>query len=68
MSPCRPELKLGEEIWRFLKNRFKNRRFNRTEDFSERLFNLVKGTTKETFKSITGNQHYLKAFVETLDI
>lgn len=62
IPPYNPELNPCEQIWQYIKNRFKNQRFQSIEKLKDWLHNMVNQMDKETIKSITGNHHYLKAF------
>ena len=68
IPPYNPELNPCEQIWQYMKNRFKNRRFQTIEDLTQWLHNMVNDMKKETIKSITGNHHYLNAFIKTFNI
>lgn len=67
IPPYNPELNPCEQIWQYMKNRFKNKRFDSMEDLKNWLHNTVKQMKKETIKSITGNHHYLNAFKTTFN-
>ncbi|MFD2731723.1 transposase [Pedobacter alpinus] len=62
IPPYNPELNPCEQVWQYIKNRFKNQRFETMESLKEWLNNIVKDMKEETIKSITGNHHYLTAF------
>ena len=62
IPPYNPELNPCEQIWQYIKNRFKNQRFETIEDLKKWLHNMVNEMDKQTIKSITGNHHYLDAF------
>jgi len=62
IPPYNPELNPCEQVWLYIKNRFKNQRFETMEKLKEWLHNMVNQMEKKTIKSITGNHHYLNAF------
>ena len=61
IPPYNPELNPCEQVWQYIKNRFKNKRFETMKDLREWLHNTVNQMQKHTIKSITGNHHYLNA-------
>lgn len=62
IPPYNPELNPCEQIWQYIKNRFKNQRFENIENLKTWLHNMVNEMDQQTIKSITGNHHYLNAF------
>ena len=68
IPPYNPELNPCEQVWQYIKNRFKNRRFQSMEELKEWLHLTVKNMSRETIKSITGNHNYLDAFMATFKI
>jgi transposase len=62
IPPYNPELNPCEQIWQYIKNRFKNQRFETMESLKEWLYNMTNEMTNETIKSITGNHHFLNVF------
>ena len=68
IPPYNPELNPCEQIWQYIKNRFKNQRFNTMKELKKWLHNMVNQMEEETIKSITGNHHYLNAFKATFNI
>jgi hypothetical protein len=62
IPPYNPELNPCEQVWQYIKNRFKNQRFESMESLRQWLGNMVCEMKPETIKSITGNHHYLSAF------
>lgn len=68
IPPYNPELNPCEQIWQYIKNRFKNRRFETMQDLKKWLHDMVCEMKAETIKSITANHHYLKAFIATFEI
>ena len=63
IPPYNPELNPCEQVWQYIKNRFKNRRFETMEELRTWLHEMVNKMEKQTIKSITGNHHYLNAFM-----
>ena len=57
-----PELNPCEQVWAYLKTRFKNKVFNTMEDLKEWLYESVKNLSEETILSITSNHHFLNEF------
>jgi len=57
-----PELNPCEQIWQYIKNRYKNQRFKTMENLKNWLHNMVCKMDKELIKSITSNHHYLNNF------
>lgn len=62
IPPYNPELNPCEQVWQYIKNRFKNQRFETMESLKIWLAKMVKEMNTTTIKSITGNHHYLNAF------
>lgn len=62
IPPYNPELNPCEQVWQYIKNRFKNQRFESMESLKKWLHKTVKKMSKNTIKSITSNHHYLNAF------
>ncbi len=62
IPPYNPELNPCEQVWQYIKNRFKNQRFETMHDLKEWLKQTVNHMQMQTIKSITGNHHYLNAF------
>ena len=67
IPPYAPELNPCEQVWQYIKNRYKNKRFETMEKLKDWLHNIVSQMSTETIKSITGNHHYVKAFNATLN-
>lgn len=57
-----PELNPCEQVWAYMKTRFKNKVFNTMEDLKKWLYESVLNMSKETILSITSNHHFLKEF------
>jgi len=62
IPPYNPELNPCEQVWQYIKNRFKNKRFETMQDLKSWLHDMVKNMEKETIKSITGNHNYIESF------
>ena len=62
LPPYSPELNPCEQVWQYIKNRYKNQLFTTMDSLREWLDNTVKEMTQETIKSITSNHHYYNAF------
>ncbi|MCF6180597.1 IS630 family transposase [Lutibacter sp.] len=62
IPPYAPELNPCEQVWQYIKNRYKNQRFETMENLTDWLHNMVNQMTPKTIKSITGNHHYINAF------
>lgn len=58
IPPYNPELNPCEQVWQY----FKNQRFESMKSLKEWLSETVCEMKPETFKSITGNHHFPKAF------
>ena len=54
-----PELNPCEQIWAYMKQRFKNKCFDNLEQIKQWLDKTVNSMSNQTIKSIVGNQHYL---------
>jgi len=57
-----PELNPCEQVWQYIKNRYKNQRFKTMENLKEWLHKMVRKMDNELIKSITSNHHYLNVF------
>ncbi|WP_144959846.1 IS630 family transposase [Gillisia sp. Hel_I_86] len=67
IPPYTPELNPCEQVWQYIKNRFKNQRFKSMQELKQWLHQIVKDMGKQTIKSITGNHHYVNAFITTFN-
>lgn len=67
IPPYSPELNPCEQVWQYIKNRYKNQRFSSMKELKEWLHQNVRTMKKETIKSITGNHHYANAFKTTFN-
>ena len=62
IPPYSPELNPCEQVWQYIKNRYKNQRFENMKLLKEWLHKTVKSMPEKLIKSITGNHHYLDNF------
>lgn len=60
-----PELNPAEQVWGYLKQRFKNQVFRGMEELLTWLHEAVRGLSAETIRQITSNHHYREAFSAT---
>ena len=67
IPPYSPELNPCEQIWQYIKARYKNQRFDSMEKLKQWLHKTVNEMSKETIKSITGNHHYKNSFIATFN-
>ena len=62
-----PELNPCEQVWAYLKTRFKNQAFNSMEQLKKWLYQQVESMSEKTIMSITSNHHYLNHFNATFN-
>lgn len=62
IPPYCPELNPCEQIWQYMKNRFKNQLFKDMIQLKQWLWDMSNSMSLSTIKSITGNHHYLISF------
>lgn len=62
IPPYSPELNPCEQVWQYIKQRFKNQVFTTIEALRDWLHKTVKSMSTETIKSICANPLYLSAF------
>jgi transposase len=62
IPPYCPELNPCEQIWQYIKNRYKNQRFKTMKNLKNWLHNMVCEMDNNLIKSITSNHHYLNIF------
>ena len=62
IPPYCPELNPCEQVWAWIKNRYKNQLFKTINQLKEWLYAIVNDMSPEVIKSIVGNHHYLHAF------
>lgn len=63
IPPYTPELNPCEQIWQYIKQRYKNRHFKSMEQLRQWLDQTVNKMDKEIIKKITANQNYKKQFL-----
>jgi transposase len=68
IPPYTPELNPCEQVWAYIKQRFKNQCFENLNKLKKWLYQMVNTMDKETVKSIVGNKHYLNSFNATFNI
>lgn len=61
IPPYSPELNPCEQVWAYIKSRYKNKVFADINLLKEWLHLIVKSMKLSTIKSIVSNHHYLKA-------
>ena len=66
IPPYSPELNPCEQIWQFMKTRFKNQTFENMKMLRKWLHNICNKMDAQLIKSITSNHHYLNAFNENI--
>ncbi len=59
IPPYSPELNPCEQIWQYIKTRYKNQLFKTMDALKNWLYETVNSMNPETIKSITSNHHYL---------
>jgi transposase len=62
IPPYSPELNPCEQVWQYIKNRYKNQRFDTMKNLKNWLHNMVCEMDNNIIKSITSNHHYLNIF------
>lgn len=65
IPPYAPELNPCEQVWQYIKKRYKNKRFDNMETLKKWLHDFVIQMNPSLIKSITSNYHYLNAFNAT---
>ncbi|MFS4418648.1 IS630 family transposase [Maribacter sp. 2307ULW6-5] len=63
IPPYSPELNPCEQIWQYIKQRFKNMLFDSMEELKQWLHDQVRSMGPELVKSITANKLYLENFI-----
>ena len=66
IPPYSPELNPCEQVWQYIKNRYKNQFFKTMTDLRKWLNITVNSMDEKTIKSITSNYHYLNAFNDAI--
>ncbi len=62
IPPYTPELNPCEQVWQYIKKRFKNEVYETLQDLKDWLKEFVQNMSQKTIKSIVSNHHYLNAF------
>ncbi|MDA8693112.1 IS630 family transposase [Saprospiraceae bacterium] len=65
IPPYCPELNPCEQIWAYIKQRFKNKTFDTMKNLKKWLHKTVNEMEATTIKSIVSNHHYIDAFYAT---
>ncbi len=68
IPPYNPDLSLCNQVWEYIKNRFRNQRFKSMKSLKEWLSERLCDMKSETITSITGNHHFLKDFNDLIGI
>lgn len=66
IPPYCPELNPSEQVWQYIKKRFKNKTFATMDDLKLWLNNIVNTMQAQLIKSITSNHNYLNIINELL--
>lgn len=66
IPPYSPELNPCEQIWKYIKDRYKNQVFENLNQLKEWLHEFVKSMETEVIKSITSNHHYKNALIRNI--
>jgi len=66
IPPYSPELNPCEQVWKYIKDRFKNHVFENLNELKNWLHNFIKNMEQELIKSITANHHYKNAFMRNI--
>ena len=64
IPPYTPELNTCEQIWQYIKNRYKNKRFENMQNLKSWLHKNVNKMNEKLIMSITANHNYLNSFYE----
>ena len=62
IPPYSPELNPCEQVWQYIKNRYKNKKFDTMKNLKDWLHNMVCQMDNSLIMSITSNHHYLNVF------
>jgi len=65
IPPYSPELNPCEQVWDWIKDKYKNLTFDNMSDLREWLHKIVCSMDVDTIKSIVSNHHYLNAINAT---
>ena len=66
IPPYTPELNPCEQIWQYLKKRYKNKNFETINQLKKWLWDMVNNMSTETIKSIVANKKYLEIIYSNL--
>ncbi len=66
IPPYSPELNPAEQVWQYIKKRFKNKTFENIELLKDWLEQTVIGMDKTIIQSITSNHKYMEIIDRTL--
>jgi len=66
IPPYCPELNPCEQVWKYIKQRFKNQVFQDLDKLKLWLYEMVKSMSNSTIKSICSNHHYYNALLPLL--
>ena len=66
IPPYTPELNPCEQIWQYIKMRFKNKIFRDIDKLKQWLHQIVLGMNKELIKSIVSNHRYLEIYQKSI--
>jgi len=66
IPPYCPELNPSEQIWQYIKKRFKNKTFNNMSELKDWLYNIVCSMDNSLIKSICSNHRYNEIICSTL--
>jgi len=66
IPPYCPELNPCEQVWKYIKQRFKNQVFQDLDKLKLWLYEMVKSMSNSTIKSICSNHHYYDALLPLL--
>lgn len=67
IPPYTPELNPCEQVWQWIKNRYKNQVFESMDLLKQWLHKTVNDMNPQLIKSITANHHYLKVFNDSFN-
>ena len=62
IPPYCPELNPCEQIWQYIKQKYRNKFFKTMKDLKEWLYQTVRNMEVDIIKSIVSNHHYLTEF------
>lgn len=62
IPPYTPELNPCEQIWQYIKKRFKNKQFDNMNVLKNWLHNMVCDMDRDLIKSIVSNHNYIEIF------